>query len=129
MAAALAACGESSQEKAQKQVCSARSDIQKQVNELQSLTPTTATTTGVKDNLNAIKTDLQKIKDAQSELSSDRQQQVQSANDEFVSQFQSIAGDLGTNLSVSGAQAKLQTALDQLAAAYRSTFAKVDCGG
>ena len=60
---AVAACGDakSSQEKAQNQVCDARADIQKQVNELTSLTFSTATTDGVKKNLQAIQKDLGKF--------------------------------------------------------------------
>jgi hypothetical protein len=123
----VAGCGESKQEKAQKQVCSARADIQKQVAQLQSLTATSATRNGVKDNLNAIKDDLNKIADAQSQLGSDRKNQVQAANEKFVSEFQSIVGDLGTNLSVSGAKPKLRAATQQLASTYQATFAKVDC--
>jgi Tfp pilus assembly protein PilP len=125
--AVVAGCGESKQEKAQKQVCSARADVQKQVAQLQSLTATSATTNGVKDNLNAIKGDLNKIADAQSQLGSDRKSQVQAANDKFVSEFRSIVGDLGTSLSVSGAKSNLQAATEQLASAYQSAFAKVDC--
>jgi DNA repair exonuclease SbcCD ATPase subunit len=123
----LAACGESAQQKAQKQTCSARSDLQKQVNELKTLTPATATTNDVKDKLNAIKSDLQKIADAQPQLSSERKKQVKEANDKFVSEFKSITSDLRTNVSVSGARAKLQAAGQELAAAYQTTFAKVDC--
>jgi hypothetical protein len=123
----LVACGDSAETKAQKQVCSARSDLQKQVKELQGLTLATATTNGVKDSLNAIRDDLSKIKDAQGQLGAQRKKEVQSANDEFVSQFQSIASDLGTNLSLSDAQSKLQAAVQKLAAAYRGTFAKIDC--
>jgi hypothetical protein len=124
---ALAACGESAQQKAEKQVCSARSDIQKQVTQLQGLTLATATTSGVKDSLSSIRGDLQKIRDAQPQLNAERRKQVQAANDEFTSQLGSIAGDLGTNLSISGAGAKLQSAKQQLATAYRDTLQKVDC--
>lgn len=125
--ALLAGCGESKQDKAQKQVCSARADIKKQVGQLQNLTAANATANGVKANLNAIKDDLNKIADAQSQLGSDRGSQVQAANEKFVSEFQSIVGDLGTNLSVSGAKSKLEAATKQLASAYQAAFAKVDC--
>jgi hypothetical protein len=123
----VAACGESKESKAKKQVCSARSDIETQVKKLQGLTLTTATTSGVKDSLTSIRSDLQKIKDAQPDLNAARKQQVKSANDAFVSEFKSIASDLGTGLSISSGKAKLQTALQQLTSAYQSTFAKVDC--
>jgi Tfp pilus assembly protein PilP len=126
-ALALAGCGESAQDKAKKQVCSARDDIQKQVNELKSLTPATATTSGIKDNLTAIQDDLKKIANAQGDLNAERKKQVQQANDKFVSEFKSIAQNLGTNLSAGDAKAKLQAAAQQLAATYQSSFAGVNC--
>lgn len=127
IAALAAGCGESDAEKAQNQVCDARDDLNKQVNELAALTPTTATTEGVQGNLDAIKKDLNDIKDAQGDLNEDRKQEVESANQEFASQVQAVASDLGTSLSASGAEAKLQSAGAELKSAYQQTFAKVDC--
>jgi hypothetical protein len=124
-----AGCGQSSADKAKNQVCDARSDIQKQVNELRNLTPATATTSGVKDSLNAIKNDLKKIADAQPKLNDQRKQQVQDANSQFKSQFNSILSDIGTNLSLTNAGQQLKAAVQQLASAYQASFAKVDCGG
>ena len=97
-------CGESDAEKAQNQVCDARADLNKQVDELAALTPTTATTEGVQKNLDAIKDDLNDIKDAQGDLNEDRKQEVESANQEFASEVQAVASDLGTDLSASGAR-------------------------
>src|SRR3954467_10603424 len=84
LAAALgvAACGESDQEKAQKKVCSARADISKQVDELKSLTPTTATVDGVRQNVNAIQDDLKDIASARGTLSADRRAQVKTATEQ-----------------------------------------------
>jgi conjugal transfer/entry exclusion protein len=127
VALALTACGESKQDKAKSQVCDSRADIQKQVNTLQSLTPATVTADGVKNSLNSIGDSLKKIADAQSDLNAERKQQVQSANDQFVSEYKSVASEVGQNLSVANARTKLQAAAQQLAAAYNSTFAKVDC--
>src|SRR5215208_7047958 len=67
---ALGACGESKDDKAQKTVCSARSDIAKQVDQLKGLTVSTVTAEGVQSSLKAISSDLSKIKDAQGDLSS-----------------------------------------------------------
>jgi hypothetical protein len=120
-------CGESDEEKAQNEVCDARDDIQKQVNELSKLTVSTATVEGVQNNLNAIQDDLNKISDAQGDLSDERRQQVESANEEFKSQLNSITEGLTSNLSLSGAEQKLRSATQQLASSYRQTFAKIDC--
>ena len=126
IAATAVGCGESDEEKAQNQVCDARADLNKQVNELAALTPATATADGVEENLNAIENDLNDIKDAQPDLNEERKQQVESANQEFSSEVQAVASDLGTNLSASGAKAQLQSAASSCNA-YKQTFAKVDC--
>ena len=120
-------CGESDEEKAQTQVCDARADLKKQVDELAGLTPTTATADGVEENLNAIEDDLNQIKDAQGDLNEERKQEVESATQEFGSEVEAVANDLTSDLSLSGAQAKLQTAGKQLASSYQQTFAQIDC--
>jgi hypothetical protein len=124
----LAACGESDEEKAQNKVCDARADIQKQVAELSNLTLATATVDGVKQNLTAIQDDLKQIKDAEGQLSDERRSEVETASQTFGSQVESIVGDLGSSLSVSGARSQLQSALDQLAQSYQQTLAPIDCG-
>ena len=123
----LGACGESDEEEAQDAVCDARAGIQKQVDELSGLTLDTATIASVGDSLNAIRDDLEQIAEAQGDLNDERKQQVESANKEFTSQLQSIAENLSSSLSVSGAKEQFQAALKQLADAYRQSFAGVDC--
>jgi hypothetical protein len=124
---ALGACGESDEEKAQNTVCDARADIGEQVNELKSLTPATVTADGVTQNLDAIKSDLQDISAAQSDLSSDRRSEAEAANKAFTSSVQGIASQLGSSLSAADAKAQVVTALDQLAASYQKTFAPLNC--
>jgi hypothetical protein len=126
-APAAIGCGESDEEKAQNQVCDARADMEKRVNSLAGLTLSTATVGRVQDDLEGIQDDLKKIADAQADLSDERRQEVESANKEFSSQLESIAGDLGGDLSLSGAEAKLRNAAQELSASYRQTFQKVDC--
>ena len=124
---ALGACGDSAEDEAQAQVCDARADISKQVDSLKDLTLTTATTSKVRDSLSAIRSDLTKIKNAQSDLSDDRRSEVQQANQAFESQVKSVVSTLGTSTSLSEAGTQLSQALDQLASTYDDTFAKVDC--
>jgi chromosome segregation ATPase len=121
-------CGESDEEKAQNDVCDARADLQKRVNNLAGLTLSTATVEGVQDDLNGIEDDLNKIKDAQGELNEERKQEVESATKEFTSQIEAIANGLTSNLSLGEAEAELRNAAQQLASSYRQTLAKVDCG-
>ena len=124
---ALAACGESDEEKAQNTVCDARADIQKQVDELQNLTIGTATSDQVKSNLDAIKDDLGKISGAQDQLDDTRKQQVQQANETFKSQVDALAGDLGKSQSLESAARQLKADLTALANAYEQSFAPIDC--
>ena len=129
LAAVLAlGCGQSKEEKASKQVCNARTDLQKQVDQLAGLTAATATADGVKANLQAIRDDLSKIADAQGDLNDARKKQVQEANQKFTSQLKSIAGDLGTSVSAGEAKTQLQDATQALSASYSDSFAQVDCG-
>jgi predicted phage tail protein len=123
----LGACGESDEEKAQNKVCDARDDINKQVDELKSLTPSTDTADAVTQNLDAIKTDLKDISDAQSDLSSDRRSEAEAANKEFSSSVKGIASQLGSSLSAADAKAQVVTALNQLAASYQKAFAPLNC--
>ncbi|HYB28918.1 MAG TPA: hypothetical protein VEF89_20065 [Solirubrobacteraceae bacterium] len=124
----LAGCGQSAADKAKSQVCSARADINKQIDYLKGLTLNTATTTGVKNSLKAIGDDLTKIKDAQPQLNAERKQQVQSANQAFSTELESVVNNIGTNLSISNAEAQLKTAVQQLAQSYQQTFAAINCG-
>jgi len=126
-AVALAACGESKEDKAMKSVCNARADISKQIDHLKSLTPTTATIEDVQSSLTSIGKDLSTITDAQGDLSGDRKAQVQKANQEFSSQVKSITSEAVKSLSLSDATAQLTSALQQLVAAYQQTLQPIDC--
>jgi hypothetical protein len=127
LALALGACGESDEEKAQNTVCDAKDDIGKQVDELASLTPATVTTDAVTQNLDAIKTDLKDISDAQSDLSSDRRSEAEAATKAFTSSVKGIASQLGSSLSASDAKAQVATALQQLEASYQKAFTPLSC--
>jgi Tfp pilus assembly protein PilP len=122
-----AGCGQSSEDKAKKQVCNARADIQKQVNELKNLTLATATTSGIKNNLTAIENGLKQIKDAQGDLNSERKSQVKQATQEFESQLTSIVQSVGSSTSLSAAATQLQSAVKQLASSFEQSLAKVNC--
>jgi len=126
-AIALAACGSSEEDDAMAAVCSARDGIAKQVDELKSLTLTTATTDQVSESVQAIRRDLDSIRDNRQQLSDDNREAVQAANDAFSEQIRSLAGTIGRTVSVEEAQAQVKTSLEQLAASYRDTFGRPDC--
>jgi hypothetical protein len=123
----VAGCGQSKQEKAQKQVCNARADISKQVNELKGLTATTATVDGVRQNVNQIQDDLKDIASAQGTLNDERKAQVKAATDQFTTQLQSIVQQAVQSLSLSDAKTQLQSAVSDLATAYSNSLGKIDC--
>ena len=126
-AIALTACGESDQENAQQTVCDAREDISNQLNSLKDLTPATFKTDAVSENVEAIQSDLSDIKGAQAELSDDRRQQVESANQEFTSQAADTLKQIGTSTSAAEAASTISAAAQQLASSYKQTFARIDC--
>jgi DNA mismatch repair ATPase MutS len=128
VALSLAACGQSAQEKAKNDVCDARADIQKKVEDLRSLTVSTATGDRVKSDLNAIKDDLGKISNAQDNLAESRKQQVQKANETFKSEFDKATKGLGSSQSLQGAAQQLKTDFANLANAYKQALAPIDCG-
>jgi hypothetical protein len=127
LALALGGCGESDEEKAQNTVCDARADIGEQVDELKAVTPATVTGDDVKQNLDAIKTDLKNIEAAQGDLSSDRRSEAEAATKAFTSSVQETASQLGSSLSAQDAKAQVVTALNQLAASYQKAFAPLNC--
>jgi hypothetical protein len=124
---AVTGCGESKQDKASSQVCDARADIKKQVDELRGMTITTATVDGVTANIKAIRSDLGKIADAQGDLNDERKKQVQSANATFKAQMTSLAASVGKSLSLENAGSQLQTAVTQLSDSYKQTLGRIDC--
>lgn len=131
-ALALGACGggndkPSKSDTAQANVCAARTDISKQVDTLKGLTLSTATTEQIKTSLNAIGKDLNTIKNAEADLSSDRRNEVEKATQAFVTQVSGVISTLGSTTSLNDAKAQLTTAFNQMADAYKQTFAKIDC--
>ena len=124
---ALAACGQSDEEKAKSNVCDARADIQKQVDELKSLTLGTATLDKIRSSLTAIQDDVKKIADAQGNLSESDREKVEKANAAFKSKLQGLAGEVGRSLSLENAAGQLKSAFADLATTYQQAFAPVDC--
>jgi Tfp pilus assembly protein PilP len=123
----LAACGESSAEKAQDTVCDARDDISQQIDQLKGITPATFNADEVSKSLSAIKSDLSDMKDAQSELSDDRRKQVESANQAFASEVENVVKQIGTSVTAQDAASSVSSALQQLASSYEQAFSRVDC--
>jgi aspartokinase len=124
----LVACGESEEEKAQNEVCDARADIQRRVDDLADLTVTTASIEQVTNNLEAIRDDLQTIAAEQGDLEPERRQEVEQAGKRFSSQLRATAQDVVSGAaSGEDAGARVGSALDELAKSFREAYAPVDC--
>jgi ribosomal 50S subunit-associated protein YjgA (DUF615 family) len=124
---AVAACGESKEDKAQSTVCSARADIKAQVDELKRMTVTTATLDGARANLKAIGDGLQEIAGAQKDLTAKRKEAAQKAGQTFRSEVTEVSRELVASVSLSDGKQQIQAALQGLASSYQAAFAPVDC--
>ncbi len=132
--AALAACGESAQDKAKAQVCSARSDISKQISKLQGLTISTNTLTEAEASFEAIGKDLSQISKAQPNLNPARREQVEAATKTFETELSSITSGVVSKLgsgnpsaALTSAQPALKAAVSQLANAYKQALGPISC--
>jgi hypothetical protein len=123
----LAGCGESSQEKAKAQVCSSRSDIQKQVKTLSELTLSTSVLSQAKEGLDAIGSDLKKIKEAQPNLEPARRQQIETATHTLEGQVSSIITGFVSNPSLSNVEKQLKSSLTQYAKSFEQALAPINC--
>jgi hypothetical protein len=108
-------------------VCAARADISKQVDQLKNMTISSASTNQITDSLQAIRDDLSKIAAARKDLSDDRRQQVDAANTKFQSSVRATLLDVGKTVSLKDAATQLNNAFDRLAASYKEAFSGVDC--
>lgn len=133
-AVALLACGESAEEKAKAQVCSARADISKQITTLEGLKISTNLPTEIKDGFEAITGDLKKIKDAQPNLEPARKQQVEAATSTFETQLTSIVNGVTAQLgstnpltAITNAEPALKSAVKQLGADFKTALAPISC--
>jgi PBP1b-binding outer membrane lipoprotein LpoB len=127
-ALALSGCGESAEAKAKKQVCSARDDISKQITTLHGLTLSSSSAATARASFEAIGKDVTQIKSVQTKLEPARRLQVEAATHTFVTQVNSIASGLTSNVSPSAAIAQFKSALSQLGTVYKQTLGPISCG-
>jgi hypothetical protein len=133
---ALAACGDSEEETpattssgdtATSQVCAARADIRKQVDELKGMELSAASIPAVTSNLQAIRSDLSKIRNAEGDLSGARKEQVQTARADFEAQVAAAAKDVVSGGTITNAKAELQAAVGKVSDSFEQTLGRVDC--
>jgi hypothetical protein len=112
---------------ASSQVCSARDGIEAEVQTLTSLSAGSATKANVTSSLNAVKADLQKMKDAQPDLAPARKQQVENAVTDFGTQLNQIIRQTIAGLSKTDAQTQAKDAAASLGAAVEKSLQPISC--
>jgi Tfp pilus assembly protein PilP len=123
----LYGCGESKEQKAEKSVCAAKSDIKDKVTSLQSLTPTTASISQIKTDVNGIVEDLKKIRGAIPDLSAPRKEEVTKATETFAKEASEAVGSLKTSGSISSVETALRSALTGMKKAYETALEPIKC--
>ena len=132
-ALALGGCGESSQEKASAQVCSARAEISTQINKLEHLTISTSLLTEAKTSVEAIGKSVTKIKEAAPNLEPAVKEQVEAGTKSFQVELASIgvstsaakAGNIASALA--SAEPAVKAALSGLATSYKKAYSSLKC--
>ena len=106
----LVACGESSEEKAAKEVCSATSEISAQVEKLKALPISLSFVGEAQKSVEAINKSVAKIKDAEPSLSPKHREEVNAANRTLASELATITTAV---ISAARSSGNLQTAVKQ----------------
>lgn len=128
----LAACGESSEEKATKQACAATSEIKAQVKKLQTLPISTSILTEVKTSAEAIDKSVGEIKSAAPNLPTANKEEFEAATRTFQVE---LAALLATTLksatsgeaAVKAAEPKIKASLTNLETSYKRAFEALKC--
>jgi hypothetical protein len=130
----LVACGESSSEKATKKVCSATSEISKQLKKLETLPINSTFPTEAKTSVEAIDKSIKEIKEAESSLPSARQEELNAADKAFETEIAAITKSVTMASKSSSPQAALKSAEPEIKAAltklsddYKKAFEALKC--
>jgi hypothetical protein len=130
----LAACGESSSEKATKQICSATSEITTQIKKLESLPISSSFPTEAKSSVEAIDKSIKKIEEAAPNLPTAQKEKISAADKAFQTEIITITKDVASasksgNLeaALKGAAPQIQDSLSKLAADYKQAFESLKC--
>ena len=130
----LVGCGESSSEKATKKVCSATGEISKQLKKLETLPINSSFPTEAKTSVEAIDKSIKEIKEAESNLPSARQEELNAADKAFETEIAAITKSAITASKSSSAEAALKNAEPEIKAAltkvsddYKKAFEALKC--
>jgi hypothetical protein len=130
----LAACGESSEEKAAKQVCAATSEITSQINKLKALPISSNFPSEAKASFSTMGKAVGDIQDAAPKLETARKEEFEAATKAFGVELARIAGSVASAATSADLQAALKSAEPQITAAlntlssdYKKAFEALNC--
>src|SRR5271167_487501 len=130
----LAACGESSQEKATKEVCSATSEISAQIKKLETLPISSSFPTEAKASVEAIDKSINKIKEAAPNLPTSSKEEINAADKAFQTEIATITADVVSASKSSNLEAalksvdpKIKASLSKLSSDYKKAFEALKC--
>jgi formate-dependent nitrite reductase cytochrome c552 subunit len=128
----MAACGESSEEKANKQVCAATSEISSQVKKLEALPISSSFPAEVKSSAEAIDKSLGEIKSAAPNLETARKEEFEAATKTFQLELASllattVSGAASGEAALKSAEPKLKASLSKLGTDYKQAFEALKC--
>ena len=131
----LAACGESSEEKATAQVCSSTKEIQAQLSKLSSLSLSSKAPEEIKDAASVMQKEAAKIKESTQNLPASSKAPVETAQTALQAELAALAKTLVSTAKSSGnleavlkeSEPAVKTAVAGLAASYKKAYESLKC--
>jgi len=131
----LAACGESSEEKATAQVCSSTKEIRAQLAKLSSLSISSKAPEEIKDAAAVMQKEAAKIKESTANLPAASKAPVESAQKELQAELAALAKTVASTAKSSGSieavlkqsEPAAKTAVAGLAASYKQAYESLKC--
>ncbi len=135
VAVALAGCGESAEEKATAQVCSATKEIRAQLSKLSNLSLSAKALEEIKDAAGVMKKEVGKIKESAPNLPSARKGEVEAAQKVLQSELLAAAATLASTAKSSGdveavlaqSEPEVKAAVAGLATSYKQAYEALKC--
>jgi hypothetical protein len=134
-AVGVAACGESSEEKATAQVCSSTKAIQAQISKLSSLTISSKAPEEIKEAAGAMEKEATKIKESTGNLPAASKAPVESAQNTLKAELAGLAAGVvsaakssqGAETALKQAEPEIKAAVGNLASSYKTAYESLKC--
>ena len=130
----LAACGESSQEKASKQVCSAVKEVNSQIKKLESLPISSSFPTEAKASVEAIDKSIKQLGEAAPNLPTASKEEIDAADKAFETEIAAITKSVvsatkSSNLeaALKSAEPQIKASLNKVSADYKKAYGALKC--